>query len=78
VSDVALTAGCPISLILVQRLVDAQNLPGLKHVWIQVGLLMPLLTWFVSLGIGFLLAGGVRRGRRVGVGLEQPGRSFTE
>jgi len=68
VTDVALLAGLPISPILVQRLVDAQNRSGLEHVWIHVGLLMPFLAWVVSLSVGFLLAGGAGRARRFRVG----------
>ena len=67
VTDVALLAGFPASLILVQRLVDAQNPSGPEHVWIHVGVLMPLLVWVVSLCVGLLVAGRAGRPRRIGI-----------
>jgi len=68
-SDVAVLAACPISFLLVEILVEAQNRSvGLERVFIDVGMLLPFLAWLFSVGLGFLLSGGPRRVRASRVG----------
>ena len=63
-SYLALLAACPISFLLVEMLVKAQNHSvGVQRVFIDVGLLLPFLAWLVSVGLGFLLSGSHRRVR---------------